>query len=83
MVEFREDESRGQRLKEGQDRKRNKVGSWRAVPVHSELVRLGLGDYWQAQQAAGPAPLFPHIPRDGKNGAAGQFGQWFGEFKRG
>jgi integrase len=75
IVEFRENAARGQRLKGG------KV-SWRAVPVHPELVRLGLREYWQAMQAKGSGPLFPAVPKDGENGAAGQFGQWFGEFKR-
>ncbi|MGJ7498207.1 tyrosine-type recombinase/integrase [Variovorax sp. RT4R15] len=75
VVEFRSSAKRGQRLK-------NK-GSWRAVPVHSELMRLGFGDYWRAMKVAGHERLFPHVPREGQNGAGGQFGQWFGDYKRG
>ena len=84
VVEFRNDSSRGQRLKDKKESKRG--ASWRAVPIHSELIRLGLRDYWQAVKERGEGvagPLFPSLPRDGDNGAAGQFGQWFGEFKRG
>ena len=77
VIEFRENAARAQKLKGG------KV-SWRAVPVHSELERLGLRDYWHAMSGQGAAagPLFPLVPKDGDNGAGGQFGQWFGEYKR-
>ena len=71
VIEFRGNESRGQRLK-------NK-GSWRAVPMHAELVRLGLSEYVQSLPSG---PLFPLLPVKGANGAGGQFGQWFGNFKR-
>jgi len=70
--EFRNDASRSQALKT--------ANSWRAVPMHSELVRLGLPEY-VASLSLGP--LFPALPTSGKNGAGGQFGQWFGAFKRG
>jgi integrase len=76
VIEFRENAARGQKLKGG------KV-SWRAVPVHSELIRLGLREYWQSVKASGPGALFPLLPKDGENGAAGQFGQWFSAFKTG
>ena len=68
--EFRADAQRGQQLK-------NK-GSWRAVPMHPELVRLGFCDYVQSLPKG---ELFPHLPKAGKNGAGGQFGKWFGTFK--
>jgi len=74
VIEFRANKARAQKLK-------NK-GSWRAVPVHSELMRLGFGDYWQAIKKQGVGPLFPHIPTGGEQGAAGQFGNWFGRYKR-
>ncbi len=72
VIEFRDNEGREQRLKT--------EGSWRAVPMHSELVRLGLPGY-AASLPSGP--LFPKLPTAGRNGAGGQFGQWFGAFKRG
>lgn len=75
IVEFREDLARGTSLKN--------PSSWRALPVHSELMRLGFQEYWESTRApsSGPGWLFPAIPKRGANGAAGQFGQWFGEFK--
>lgn len=76
VLEFRKNNERGQSLKN--------PSSWRALPVHSKLMELGFKDYLQAiverQGVAGP--LFPAIPRSGKNGPGGQFGQWFGEFKK-
>ncbi|WP_211260276.1 site-specific integrase [Xenophilus azovorans] len=70
VIEFRASKDRGQQLKN--------AGSWRAVPMHSELIRLGLNDY-AASLPVGP--LFPDLPTAGVNGAGGQFGKWFGEFK--
>jgi integrase len=71
VIEFRGNVDRRQALKND--------GSWRAVPMHSELVRLGLPDYVNSLPRGS---LFPALPTDGKNGAGGQFGQWFGNFKR-
>ena len=68
--EFRADAQRDQKLKN--------TGSWRAVPMHSELIRLGFCDYVQSLPKG---ELFPHLPKEGKNGAGGQFGKWFGTFK--
>lgn len=75
VVEFRENLTRGTSLKH--------PASWRALPIHSELIRLGLQDFWLdiAGKHAGPGWLFPAMPKSGVNGAGGQFGQWFGEFK--
>lgn len=71
VLEFTADGEREQKLKN--------AGSWRAVPMHSELVRLGLCEYVASLPEG---YLFPLLPKDGKNGAGGQFGQWFGLFKR-
>ena len=68
--EFRANAQRGQQLKN--------TGSWRAVPMHSELIRLGFCDYVNSLPKG---ELFPHLPKAGKNGAGGQFGKWFGTFK--
>ena len=70
VIEFRPDSERGQKLK-------NK-GSWRAVPMHSELVRLGLPEYVRSLPKG---HLFSLLPRNGQNGAGGQFSKWFGNFK--
>ena len=72
VIEFRSNAARSQRLKN--------EGSWRAVPMHSELVRLGLPQY-AASLPAGP--LFPKLPRAGQNGPGGQFSDWFGDLKSG
>lgn len=68
--EFRADAQRDQKLKNS--------GSWRAVPMHPELIRLGFCDYVKSLTNGS---LFPHLPKEGKNGAGGQFGKWFGTFK--
>jgi integrase len=71
VIEFRENISREQRLKN--------EGSWRAVPMHAELIRLGLPKYVDSLPSG---PLFPALPTEGENGAGGQFGKWFGEYKK-
>nr|WP_172727694.1 site-specific integrase [uncultured Acidovorax sp.] len=68
--EFKANAQRGQKLKN--------LGSWRAVPMHPELIRLGFCKYVQSLLEG---ELFPHLPKAGKNGAGGQFGKWFGTFK--
>jgi integrase len=78
-IEFRENLARQQRLKK-------KPGalmspSWRVTPVHSELIRLGFRDYWQAMAATGVGPLFPALPRGWQNGLAASLGKWFGPYK--
>lgn len=76
VIEIRESTEHGQKLKND--------NSHRAIPVHSELIRLGFRDYWKAIVEAGTTPgsLFPVLPQSGMNGAGGQFGKWFGEFKK-
>lgn len=71
VIEFRPSAERGQVLKTS--------GSWRAVPIHSELIRLGLREYVASLPTG---YLFPNLPIHGQNGAGGQFAQWFGDFKR-
>jgi integrase len=70
-------------LREGKDRDQSlkNRASWRRVPVHPELVRLGLLDYWQAVSARGKGPLWPAVRWSKSNGAGGKVSQWFGEFK--
>jgi integrase len=62
VIEFRPNAERGQSLKS--------KGSWRAVPMHSELIRLGLPVY---AASLPEGPLFPALPVAGQNGAGGQF----------
>lgn len=71
VIEIRASAEHGQKLKT--------KGSWRAVPMHSELIRLGLPEYIDGLP---DGPLFPQLPQAGKNGPGGQFSQWFGDYKR-
>jgi integrase len=71
VIEIRASAEHGQKLKT--------KGSWRAVPMHSELIRLGLPQYINTLPKG---PLFPQLPQAGKNGPGGQFSQFFGDYKR-
>lgn len=54
----------------------------REVPIHSELLRLGILDYTSAIREAKSAHLFPAIPRnEHANGAGGYVSDWFGDYK--
>ena len=74
VIHLVEDDGEGQRIKTG------KSGE-RVVPIHPELVRLGLIDYWEAIKKHGWLPLFPAIVRSELNGAGGKVSQWFSKFK--
>lgn len=53
----------------------------RKVPLHSELVRLGLLDYVEERKRAGDDSLWPKLKsRGGKPGS--YFSDWFGKFRR-
>ena len=51
----------------------------RKVPVHEELLTLGLVKYVQCLQKAGYKKLFPHL-QDGKNGYKKNMCRMFGEY---
>jgi len=55
--------------------------SVRCVPIHAELVRLGLPEYASAIKAAGHERLFPMVPVSEVNNAGGSFSSWFSSFK--
>lgn len=67
-VMYLTDESEGQSVKT--------VAGRRVVPVHPELVRLGLMDYVGAIRAAGSIQLFPALPLH-KAKAGQYFSEWF------
>jgi len=53
----------------------------RTVPIHPELIRLGLLDYWQAVKDAGRSRLWPAVPlHPTKKGT--YFSNWWGEFRK-
>lgn len=55
--------------------------SRRVIPLHPELVRLGLPDYAAALKAAGHTRLFPLVPVSEVNNAGGAFSSWFSKLK--
>jgi integrase len=58
--------------------------SLRAIPVHSELVRVGFLEFVeQANRKGGPsARLFPELTPGPKGGFGEAFSKWFGRYKR-
>jgi integrase len=73
VVSIKGNRKKGQRVK-------NKH-SVRTVPVHPELLRLGLLEYWKETASRSPGPLWPDVRRTQHNGAGGKVSQWFGEYK--
>ncbi len=53
--------------------------SKRWVPVHSQLVSLGLLDYIEGLRKRGHDRLFPTFTRDAKNGYGRTLGRWFND----
>lgn len=51
--------------------------SQRRVPVHSDLIRLGFGDYVKDRRAAGSVHLFPEVRRAPGRPAGEYFSDWF------
>jgi integrase len=66
---------------EGDDEKSTKAsGSMRVIPIHSELIKLGLLDYHAAIVKAGEARVFPELQRDTRGyfgSASGFFNHYF------
>jgi integrase len=58
--------------------------SLRAVPIHSELVRIGFLEFVNnVRQHEGPsARLFPKLTPGPKGGFGEAFSKWFGRYKR-
>ena len=65
--------------KEWQSLKRD--ASMRTIPMHAELVRLGLPEYAQAMRDAGEPRLFPAINVSRLNNAGGTPSSWFSVLK--
>lgn len=68
------------------DPERNRLlkneGSERSVPVHPELVRLGLIRYALALLEQGETALFPGLTAHASGRRAHKWGQWFGAYLR-
>ena len=54
--------------------------SERIVPVHAELIRLGLLDYHARIVARGEKQLFPELKPDARNFNSGTASRWFGKY---
>lgn len=57
-------------------------GSIRKVPIHRELVRLGLLDYVNDLKRLGAVQLFPAIKRNRDRGAGWDISTWFGRLRK-
>lgn len=55
--------------------------SQRTIPLHPELVRLGLPDYAQAMKDRKESRLFPAVPVSALNNAGGGPSKWFSMLK--
>jgi integrase len=56
--------------------------SRRRIPVHPDLIRLGLAEYMQRLLARGEERLFPQVAVSDLNNAGGSISKWFSDFKR-
>jgi integrase len=57
------------------------AASRRHIPMHPELVRLGLPEYAEVLRMAGHERLFPMAPVSALNNAGGPFATWFSKLK--
>jgi integrase len=57
------------------------TASKRDIPMHPELVRLGLPEYAEVLRKAGHERLFPMAPVSALNNAGGPFATWFSKLK--
>lgn len=68
---------------EGGRKKRVKTkNARRLVPIHRELIRLGLLRYVEAKRAEGQVYLFPELSRTRRDGPAHAPSNWFGRFRK-
>ncbi|WP_459190546.1 DUF6538 domain-containing protein [Ralstonia pseudosolanacearum] len=58
---------------------KNRV-SKRQVPVHSELMKIGFGNYVELMRAAGQERLFPDLKPNKYGVLTAQFSTWFNEY---
>lgn len=58
------------------------ANSRRRIPVHADLIRLGLLEYAEKMRQTGSQKLFPDIPPDGGNRLSGTFTKRFASLLR-
>lgn len=54
----------------------------RLLPLHHDLIRLGLLQFAEMQRRAGSALLFPELRADNKNKLTGNWSKWFSRYLR-
>lgn len=54
--------------------------SKRTIPIHDNLIKIGLLDYVEKIKAQGSKTLFPDIPMSKKKSPSENFSKWFGRF---
>ena len=60
-----------------------RAASHRTIPMHTELVRLGLSEFARARHASGQSRLFPALAVSALNNAGGGLSKWFSSLKQG
>ena len=58
------------------------TSSRRVVPLHPELVRAGLNEYWEEMWEAEQEWLFPELEPDHDGRRGGNWGKWFSRYLR-
>ncbi|MCC8394238.1 site-specific integrase [Paraburkholderia sp. MMS20-SJTR3] len=69
----------GDKVEDVPDKSLKTVNAVRVVPIHAELVRLGLPEYVERLRRAGHTRLFPELKRDPVKGYGKPAGSWFNE----
>ncbi|MBU9558964.1 site-specific integrase [Burkholderia multivorans] len=69
----------GDKVEDVPDKSLKTVNAVRVVPLHAELVRLGLPEYVERLRLAGHTRLFPELKRDRVKGYGKPAGSWFNE----
>lgn len=69
----------GDKVEDVPDKSLKTVNAERVVPIHAELVRLGLPEYVERLRRAGHSRLFPELKRDAVKGYGKPAGSWFNE----
>lgn len=69
-------------INEDKDKQLKNMASRRVIPIHPELLKLGILKYADDTFKKGQERLFPALKKHKKNGYAHQIGQWFRLFNR-
>jgi integrase len=68
-------------INEAGDKRLKTPQSERIIPIHPELIRLGLLEYVNDLRKKGVTRLFPEL-RKGRDGYSQSVSRWFGRFKK-